>query len=72
MSLLPEFVYQGVLPDCFSQITNWFLLLTDLSSLLATNSPFAVFQPVFHTLSWTGVPSVPAYTMAFPLLVLLF
>lgn len=41
MSLPPEFVYQGVLPDCFSQITDWFVPLPDLSSLLATNSLFA-------------------------------
>lgn len=46
MSLLPEFVYQGVLPDCFSQITDWFMRLPDLSSLLATNSLFPVFQSV--------------------------
>lgn len=56
MSLLPEFVYQGVLPDCFSKITNWFLLLADLSSLLATNSCFSVFQPLSGTVlsHWAG------------------
>lgn len=68
MSLLPEFVYQGVLPDCFSQITDWFMPLPDLSSLLATNSLFPVFQSVSGSVLsyWTALRCILSLLILWP------